>query len=143
MKLYKLILFVLLILFSCKKENEKPQTEEEKYNIIVDQADEINSKSMSGSYSGMIPCADCEGIAVLMTLKDDKTYSLETLYLGKEKNQKENQKGTYKIKSDLLILDISDAPNQYRIGENYLLQLDMEGQEITGETAKMYKLVKN
>ncbi|GAA4050059.1 copper resistance protein NlpE [Flavobacterium chungnamense] len=141
----KKLIFVLICLtfISCKKENEKPQTEEEKYNIIVDQADEINSKSMSGSYSGMIPCADCEGIAVLMTLKDDKTYSLETLYLGKEKNQKENQKGTYKIKSDLLILDISDAPNQYRIGENYLLQLDMEGQEITGETAKMYKLVKN
>ncbi|MFY7738974.1 MAG: copper resistance protein NlpE [Flavobacterium sp.] len=141
----KKLIFVLICLtfISCKKENEKPQTEEEKYNIIVDQADEINSKSMSGTYSGMIPCADCEGIAVLMTLKDDKTYSLETLYLGKEKNQKENQKGTYKIKSDLLILDISDAPNQYRIGENYLLQLDMEGQEITGETAKMYKLVKN
>lgn len=141
----KKLIFVLIFLtfISCKKENEKPQTEEEKYNIIVDQADEINSKSMSGIYSGMIPCADCEGIAVLMTLKDDKTYSLETLYLGKEKNQKENQKGTYKIKSDLLILDISDAPNQYRIGENYLLQLDMEGQEITGETAKMYKLVKN
>ncbi len=141
----KKLLFVLICLsiFSCKKENDKPQTDEERYNIIVDQADKINSKSMSGSYSGTIPCADCEGIAVLMTLKDDNTYSIETMYLGKEKDKKENQKGTYKIKSNLLILDISDAPNQYRIGEDYLLQLDMEGKEITGETAEMYKLVKN
>jgi uncharacterized lipoprotein NlpE involved in copper resistance len=42
-----------------------------------------NTPDCSGSYSGILPCASCEGIETEQQLKEDITYTLTTRYLGK------------------------------------------------------------
>lgn len=41
----------------------------------------------AGTYAGVIPCADCEGIRMELTLKDNKTFSLKESYLGTPKGK--------------------------------------------------------
>ena len=136
------ILIGCISFHSCKKEEDKPQTAEDRYNIIAGMADKVNSKSISASYSGMLPCTDCDGIAALLTLNNDYTFGLQTTYIGKNNNEVNTQEGSYTIESNVIILDISDIPNQYKIGENFILQLDSDGNEIKGNNAEMYKLIK-
>jgi len=37
-----------------------------------------------GTYQGVIRCADCEGIQLVIKLNTDLTYSLQMKYLGKD-----------------------------------------------------------
>ena len=47
-----------------------------------------------------------------------------------------------KKKDIILFDDIKNSPNQYFVGENTLIQLDMKGKKITGKLASKYILVK-
>jgi len=129
-----------LIVFSCKNENKS------KTNTITSK--EIATKKsldsyLVGSYKGTIPCADCDGIEEKLTLNSNKSFTIERTYLGKEKDNKFYDKGNYSIDNGIVILSLKDAPTKYKLANGYLLQLDMEGKEISGENAKNYKLVKN
>ena len=87
----KRIFFICLslFLFSCK--NEIKQVEEIKSDSIVEVAIDTvsasdnsqNSLDWEGTYKGIIPCADCEGIKTEITIKYDLTYVIKTIYLGK------------------------------------------------------------
>jgi hypothetical protein len=52
--------------------------------------------------------------------------------------------GTFKWDNDggVIILDTADFPPYYRVGENKLIQLDMQGKIITGSLAENYVLKK-
>jgi uncharacterized lipoprotein NlpE involved in copper resistance len=117
--------------------------------IKTDQAIPKGDNSMvsldwDGTYSGTIPCADCQGIETSLTLNKDKTYLLKTKYLGKSDVVYEKT-GTFtwnKEGSTIMLKGISNAPNQYVVGENILFQLDMSGKRITGSLADSYNLRK-
>ena len=49
-------------------------------NSIIDSAH--NKLDWSGTYSGIMPCASCEGIETELHLGEDLTYTLITKYLG-------------------------------------------------------------
>jgi copper homeostasis protein (lipoprotein) len=38
----------------------------------------------AGTYAGVLPCADCEGIKPIITLHEDLTYEMETQHLGRD-----------------------------------------------------------
>lgn len=103
-----------------------------------------NSLDWDGMYKGILPCADCEGIETVLTLNQDKTYSLKTAYLGKsDKVVEETGNFSWNSAGNTITLSSSaDKPNQYFVGENMLLQLDMNGNKISGEDADKYKLTK-
>ncbi|GAA4781100.1 hypothetical protein GCM10023231_05550 [Olivibacter ginsenosidimutans] len=103
-----------------------------------------NSLDIEGTYKGITPCADCEGISTEVTLKPDSTYILKTTYLGKGDGQSSEQKGsfTWIDGSTIELNDMKDAPSKYFVGENTLTQLDMNGDKITGELADHYVLKK-
>lgn len=90
-----------------------------------------NALDWQGMYSVVLPCADCTGIATNLSLLSNGTYKLQTEYLGKKPNLFAqsgaffwNQEGnTITLKG----IKPSDAPNQYRVGEHQLTQLDMDG----------------
>lgn len=90
-----------------------------------------NALDWQGVYSGVLPCADCSGIATNLSLLSGGTYTLQTEYLGKKPNLFAesgtfvwNQEGnTITLKG----IKLGDAPNQYRVGENQLTQLDLSG----------------
>ena len=77
-------------------------------------------------------------------LSKDLSYEIITVYLGKrEKIHREKGTFTWNKEGNTIILnEIKNAPNQYFVGENTLIQLDMEGKRITGELANNYVLVK-
>lgn len=65
---------------SCKNQ-DKDQEENS-----VERSDMThNSKNpldWNGTYRGILPCADCEGIKTEVTLHKDRTYEIARKYLG-------------------------------------------------------------
>jgi len=136
------LLFASLLVISCtntKKENETP-VEVQPVEAHTSQ----NSLDYKGTYKGILPCADCDSIVVLVTL-GDTDYSITSESFKNKKSVKIENKGTYtwNATGNIITLEgIVDSPSKYSVGENKLTQLDMEGNVITGELAAMYILTK-
>ncbi|RAJ23095.1 copper resistance protein NlpE [Pedobacter cryoconitis] len=104
-----------------------------------------NALDWDGTYKGIVPCADCEGIETTLVLGKELTYALRTKYLGKSDAKVFEEKGKFSWDKNGRIITlegIKDAPNKYFVGENKIIQLDMNGKEITGEQADLYILKK-
>jgi heat shock protein HslJ len=102
------------------------------------------SVDWEGSYRGVVPCADCEGIDTEITLRGDSTYVLWTRYLGTDDAGAE-WRGTFAwdaAGATITLAGIADGPSRYLVGENVLVQLDRNGQRITGGLADRYRLAK-
>ena len=143
---------VFLSLISCQKQAEKDGKSGDTTTVVNDSAsstvsDEHNSQNSLdylGMYKGVLPCADCNGISTNIILNKDLSYEIITVYLGK-REKIHREKGTFTWNKDgntIILNEIKNAPNQYFVGENTLIQLDMEGKRITGELANKYVLVK-
>ena len=143
---------VFLSLISCQKQAEKDGKSDDTTTVVNDSAsstvsDEHNSQNSLdylGMYKGVLPCADCNGISTNIILNKDLSYEIITVYLGKREII-HREKGTFtwnKEGNTIILNEIKNAPNQYFVGENTLIQLDMEGKRITGELANKYVLVK-
>jgi copper homeostasis protein (lipoprotein) len=105
----------------------------------------MTSLDWNGTYKGVTPCADCEGIETMITLNLDKTYALSTKYLGKKDVKTYMKTGKFEWSADggsVTLKGITNAPSQYRVGENKLFQLDMQGKMIEGGLASKYILAK-
>lgn len=95
-----------------------------------------------GTYYGITPCADCEGIETRLTLMKDKKYSLERKYLGKSEKSSNSQGDFSWDKSGSTIRLAGEDPGRYKVGENKLWMLDQSGAVITGALASKYELNK-
>jgi len=102
-----------------------------------------NGLDWVGVYTGTIPAADGEGINVRMKLKKDNTYELTYDYIDKP-DSTFTFTGSFKWNDtkDIINIEIADAPSYYKVAENNLIQLDMEGKPVTGRLADMYVLTK-
>jgi uncharacterized lipoprotein NlpE involved in copper resistance len=136
------LLALLSVGFVSCGQKTKPDNQET--SGTIDTQNSQNNSDWKGTYSGVIPCADCEGIRVEITLNDN-TYQASYLYLGKQDATQDLFSGKFSLdtSSNIITLDNQEIPPYYQVGENKLTQLDMEGDEITGEMAEMYVLTKN
>jgi heat shock protein HslJ len=103
-----------------------------------------NSLDWAGSYSGVLPCADCEGILTSVTLHQDGRFTRRTTYIGKSAMPRSDE-GNFAWDDDgrLVTLRSPDGSEQmYQVGEEQLFHLDEDGNRITGELAGMYVLEK-
>jgi|GEM_PF-1970640 len=103
-----------------------------------------NSSNYEGTYEGTIPCADCSGIELSITLNKDNTYTKTMTYVGKEPNNVFTTKGRYEwdsSQSRITLLDESDV-DMYKAEENRLIMLDETGELIEGDLSDMYILRK-
>lgn len=132
-----------LNLLSCQSGN-KDETVVSDNVFEVDEHNAQNSLDYWGTYTGTLPCVDCEGIETVIELKQDNTYRINTTYLGKGSNNAFNSEGTFSWNNEgnSITLLNEDEPNQYFVGENVLFHLDMEGNRITGNQADRYRLEK-
>ncbi|MGR5237157.1 copper resistance protein NlpE [Vibrio alfacsensis] len=121
-------------------EEEQVITEE----TFIDSAHNAqNALDWDGTYQGVLPCADCEGIDTTLILHPDGSYTLEQVYKGKEDNKlKSDGQFTWNESGDTITLVDESAPNQYFVGENILMKLDMNGEKATGDLASFYNLSK-
>ena len=78
-----------------------------------------------------------------MKLKSDQSFELRYEYLDRL-DISFNWTGSFKWNDtgDIINLEIADTPSYYKIAENKLIQLDMEGKLITGKLADNYVLTK-
>ena len=156
MKKTILLFFVFcLVLFSCKKEDKEATT-----NLTEIKADSVSgmpidtihtgdnsetSLDWDGVYVGTTPCANCEGIETELTLGKDKTFVLKTKYIGKGAEKINTEKGTFSWDgsgSVIVLNSLEHKPNQYKVGENHLVQMDMQGKIVEGSLASKYILQK-
>ena len=138
------------LIYSCKKEVKQLEIKEDTIvEVAVDtMANSDNSQNAldwQGTYKGVIPCADCEGIETIITLNKDLTYVVKTKYLGKGDGKVFEEKGSFvwdKSGGNIALNGGKGGPSQYKVGENQLIQLDMEGKIITGDLAEKYVLTR-
>ena len=135
---------ILLLSCSNNKKNE-PQAEMTVKTYTEDSHNAKNSIDYKGTYKGDLPCADCEKIEVELKL-DDNDYKRTSVYHKNGQTTKVEEKGTYSWdqSGNTITLNGVDgsSPNKYFVAENYLMQLDMDGNRITGEMANNYILRK-
>jgi heat shock protein HslJ/uncharacterized lipoprotein NlpE involved in copper resistance len=102
------------------------------------------SLDWAGTYSGTVPCADCQGIATRLTINSDGTYVLQTQYLGKSDELLVTE-GSFTWQDDgnhIVLQGIGSGPSIYQVGENHLRQRDLQGRPIEGELADNHVLHK-
>lgn len=135
-----LISGLMLILFiSCKKENTTDSTVTSAQDEVVDMHNSQNSLDWSGRYYGTIPCASCPGIDIEIVLNEDGTFEKTEIYQESDMEPIiENGDFTWSENGNQIRL----GEFQFKVGENHLIMLDQQGNEVTGALAKDYILTK-
>ena len=86
------------------------------------------------TYSGTLPCADCEGIRVTLDLFPDGAFIARDEYLGKNRSFVDLGRWTTAEDGTLTLRGGTEAPTFYRpAGSSALRRLDREGNEISSE----------
>lgn len=142
---------VLLLLALCQGMMVACQTKKQTEEIVVadevfegDEHNALTSLDFMGTYEGILPCADCEGIQTVIELGVGNSYVKKITYLGKDNNNVIETQGTFSWNDEgnTITLDDEPSPNQYFVGENVLFHLDLDGNRITGDLADKYRLNK-
>ena len=119
-----------LFAVSCSKKeakvDETPVVDSTAQTENVDST-AIKTESVSEVYEGTIPCADCPGIEMKLTLNDDKTFVLESNYLEK-KDGKITDKGSFELSEnrDFIILK-EEMPRVFYIKDNAIYLAEKVG----------------
>ncbi len=99
------------------------------------------------SYTAVIPCPDCDGIEVIVTLMDDNSYSKRDLYIGRKStgagSNEISMAGKFMMHGDTLhLLDVTDGADHYLKTDSSLIQLGPDGKRISGNLGDKYVLKK-
>jgi heat shock protein HslJ len=138
----------VMLFFSCTQNKNATKSKDTTTNststVPAGGHNSKNSLDWNGVYQGVLPCADCEGIKTRLVLKRDGTFHRILNYLGKD-DKVINEQGIFvwDETGNKITLKTESSSQQYKVGENQLTQLDMQGNVITGELADKYKLIKN
>lgn len=114
--------------------------------LIVITACSSNQKNMEKllagkSYGGVIPCADCEGIAYSLSFYANSRYESRSMYIG-ENNNKFVKQGSWRAGADSTITLVPEEgdPRRLKVVGGEFLLLDREGEEVEGRLASKYML---
>ena len=142
--LYFGLLALTFTFTACQTKQSATGSSQTEQVVATDQHNASNSIDWAGTYVGLVPCADCEGIETTITLAEDMSFNLITVYKGKseEKNEFSGNFSWNENGNTLTLNGIENGPSNYFVGENTLIQLDMEGNRITGDLANSYILKK-
>jgi uncharacterized lipoprotein NlpE involved in copper resistance len=128
-----IIIISIAIAVSCINNQKTSEVKERSDNY------EALSANIIGEYSGDLPCVDCQAISTSLELNRDNSYVLTYTFEGKSSDTYVKQ-GFWKINKNRLILHGVDY--KYKIAGDKLFQLDLSGNEITGDLARFYQLSK-
>ncbi len=95
----------------------------------------------TGNFHGLLPCADCPGIASTLTLNADQTFSLEQRYLDRE-IESTITRGSFQYKRGGLIIltELIDGMNHLQVVEETLVLVDELGIPVDTEFPENYIL---
>jgi len=143
------VAILMLATISCGQRPKSITSDSEKIdtNPRVQNSDEHNSSNSldwAGTYRGTLPCADCEGIKTELILNQDYSYTFKTSYIGKV-DQPSVETGTFawnEAGNTITLSGAKNRPSQYFVAENKVIQLDMDGNKISGSLSENYILKK-
>lgn len=98
------------------------------------------TKDVTAVYKGTLPCADCSGIDTTLTLYNDETYTMSSIYQGKNDNKPTIESGKWTtLRGDAtdpnatvyqLYQDNSQETQNYLVSGDQLKQLDANLNEV-------------
>jgi heat shock protein HslJ len=141
------IAITVIGIFGCKSSQKtESSTKEINQSTTVSSAhNSQNSLDWNGTYSGTLPCADCQGIQTAITLKNDLTYIIKRRYIGKSDSIYQST-GKFEWSSSgneiTLIPSSGNQSVKALVGENTLTQLSMFNEIISDTSAYSYILSK-
>lgn len=122
--------YLFILLAACSSQNKKEKKES------------VTSQKIMGVYTGVTPCADCEGIYTKIEFIDSITFIKSSKYLGKSSRAFFDM-GQWSIKNDSVLATTAHGKQQYYLYENNgLIMLSQDGKRIKGELANYYRLDK-
>ena len=136
-----LSVFIVLLLISCGQRQEPMIVDEQVFEDTVDidlQLDYL------GTYLGVLPCTDCEGIETVIELGPGNSYIKKIKYLGKDDTLVIESTGMFTWDASGMVITLGDEkePNQYLVRNGFLQQLDSVGNLISGSLEEKYRLKK-
>lgn len=97
---------------------------------------------LEGSYSGILPCADCPGIEYSLHLNTDGSFTEKKFYIDRDTSLRSSE-GTYTMTSDSLItLNETDPPVTFRLLEDQLQLVAEDGAPFRTGMPELYMLQK-
>lgn len=130
----------VIILSSCSAKKKKNPT-----NDFEDHHTPEIALDWQGRYYGLLPCADCDGIATQLNLNNDLTYVLTKVWKKNGTALSDTLEGKFTWQGNRIKLDgMADQSSAatFKVEENRVRQLDMDGNEITSELGAHYVLSK-
>ncbi len=94
-----------------------------------------------GTYKGVLPCADCPGIAATLIINKDNTFAYNYTYLNRD-DHPHHYTGQYTIKDNTLTIKVDDRPIHFFVGESRVIFMGEQQVPNTGELAQYYELKK-
>lgn len=150
---------MLFCILSCKDEKEASVTIEnttkseaeiasEKISEIKDGHTSENSLDWEGTYSGVLPCADCDGIDTRIILRKNQTYQLVLRYLGIPEKESQDfiSEGEFNWEdngNNILLEGEKVDFQKFKVGELFLSPLDINGNKIKEVPGNDFKLLKS
>ncbi len=105
-------------------------------------ADSELLQSVSGDWTGVLPCADCSGIQFELSLHPDGTYAETSVYEGKNAAPV-TQEGKWSMSADSVVMlekEMHEGQGKFLFRGNQLRMLDIQGNEIVSKLADQYIL---
>ncbi len=124
-------LVVSLLLLGCSNATQPVASKPVDESVSLGDNSRV-SIDWHGTYTGVTPCADCEGIQTELILSMDGFYKLSLQYVGKS-NTPFVEHGKFiwdESGSKIALLGLRGGQVWYRVGENRLMMLDQNGLEI-------------
>lgn len=134
--LASLVFVALLSLTACKKT---ANTASESTSIDSTQV----TRTVSGMYEGVLPCADCPGIETSLAFNNDATVSKTILYQDRDKTS-ETEKGNWKLNGPYVEVTFADNQKEFYLikTDSTIAVLDQDKKEVQSELASHYILSK-
>lgn len=142
---FRIIVFILLIInVSCN--SQKKNFKKQQALAIKNAHTARNSVDWAGTYRGVLPCADCEGIQIELSLSKKGTYELLRRYEGKSEDII-TERGNFRWLPEGNGITLYSGNNtndytHYLVGEHQLTMLDKDANRIESEYSELYILKK-
>lgn len=132
------ITIALLLLNGCNQSTQKDEATNNETTASSDTTsvaisipdNSFNSLDWEGTYTGTLPCEDCDGKQTTIVLNKDLSYSVEIKHITKSAKLFP-QEGTFEWNKEgnkITLKRIDNIPNKYLVGENALIPLDTNGE---------------
>ncbi len=101
-----------------------------------------NSVDWQGTYTGVMPCADCPGIKTTIVLNNDLTFTYTGEYQERDTKVEDSGKFMWHENGSVVHLMGKEVNMKLKVGENQLFSLDQDGKPIDGPLKEHYILKK-